>query len=72
MGKVKKGELCSIEGCDEVAVRSVSLSLINSSKLKNMLKKGNYKRAYLCKKHYKILKKESKKMREVEKLRFSS
>ena len=70
MGKIRKGELCSIEGCNEVAVRSVSLSLINSSKLKNMLKRGNYKRVYLCKKHYKMLKKESKKMREIEKLRF--
>jgi hypothetical protein len=64
MGRIKKGEKCSVEGCSEEAIRSV-----NVAKVKNAGLKVNGRRAYLCKEHYKDYKKGSKKDRQIEKWR---
>ena len=49
MGKIDKGVMCSVEGCAEVAIRSISTEMASEVKLKTM----DARRAYLCKKHYK-------------------
>ncbi|RLE50554.1 MAG: hypothetical protein DRJ21_01630 [Candidatus Methanomethylicota archaeon] len=69
MGKVKKGQLCSIVNCNERAVRSLSSSeaLNYLSKLNLKVKDSNSRRIYLCEKHYKMYKKASKKNRMFEK-----
>jgi len=65
LGRVKKGEKCSVKGCNEEAVRSLSVS-----KVKNAgLDVEGAKRAYLCKEHYKEFKKGNKKDAQIEKWR---
>jgi len=68
MGKINKGEKCSISGCDKQAVRSVSSEKANAARL-NV---GNIRRSYLCEDHYKELKKKLKKERRIEKWRWST
>ncbi|GBC75395.1 hypothetical protein HRbin06_00713 [archaeon HR06] len=66
MGRVDKGVKCSLEGCKEDAVRSLSYE-----KVSLFFKLGKKdKRVYLCKNHYKEWKKLSKKDRELERLKF--
>jgi len=69
LGRVKKGELCSIKGCRNRAVKSIS-----SVKALNVLSKLNLdvvdkggRRVYLCELHYKMFKKATKKDRLIEK-----
>ena len=70
MGKVKKGILCSIEGCTEPASRSLSKDSIGQSLNDSGLRvKGTGNRVYLCEKHYKPVKKQLKKTRKTELLR---
>ncbi len=57
MGRVSKGVICSVEGCEEQAVRSVSREKIEESKVGFKLKNPDARRVYLCKKHYKEFKK---------------
>jgi len=57
MGRVSKGEVCSVEGCEEKAVRSVSREKIEESKVGFKLKNPDSRRVYLCRKHYKEFKK---------------
>ncbi|MBL7167378.1 hypothetical protein ISS40_01770 [Candidatus Bathyarchaeota archaeon] len=64
MGKISKGTTCSVAGCDDDAVRSVSLPKAKSAGLDI-----EGKRAYLCKDHYKEFKKGSKKDKQIEKWR---
>ncbi|MQY83170.1 hypothetical protein GH157_05695 [archaeon] len=64
MGKISKGTECSVAGCDDDAVRSVSLPKAKSAGLD-----VEGKRAYLCKDHYKEFKKGSKKDKQIEKWR---
>ncbi|NQT08074.1 hypothetical protein HQ586_03275 [Candidatus Bathyarchaeota archaeon] len=64
MGKISKGTTCSVAGCDDDAVRSVSLPKAKSAGLD-----VEGKRAYLCKDHYKEFKKGSKKDKQIEKWR---
>ncbi|MHA1627079.1 MAG: hypothetical protein ACTSYT_04270 [Candidatus Asgardarchaeia archaeon] len=53
MGKIKKGELCSIEGCDEVAVRSVSLSLTDAGeKSPSVRERMNARKLYMLLVHF--------------------
>lgn len=66
MGKVSKGVKCSVEGCEERAVRSISAQRIPSG----MKIKASGRRAYLCELHWKQLKKLTKEQRRVEKLRY--
>ena len=66
MGRVAKGVKCSVTGCGEDAVRSLSTDKVNAAGLKV----GEVRRAYLCKKHYKEYKKEIKKDKMLEKWRY--
>lgn len=67
MGKIRKGVLCSISGCSERAVRSISLKDLGplTSKVKT-----EGRRAYLCNKHYKEWKRLTKTERRLQKLRY--
>jgi hypothetical protein len=64
MGRIKKGEKCTVANCDEDAVRSVTVSKAKAAGLE-----VEGKRAYLCKEHYKGYKKGSKKDKQIEKCR---
>ncbi|MDI9645014.1 MAG: hypothetical protein QFX35_07345 [Candidatus Verstraetearchaeota archaeon] len=70
MGKVKKGEGCSVSGCGNPAVRS--LSPAHASEMKqagySLSESG---RLYLCEPHYKEFKKLRSKEDRLEKWRFS-
>jgi len=68
MGRIKKGVLCSVKGCDKKAVKAVSYDAFSSANTSLPLKEKS-RRIYLCKKHYKIFKKNSKKQRIYEKWR---
>jgi len=68
MGRVAKGEKCSVVGCDNLAVRSLSNEKISSSGLKV----NEVKRVYLCKDHYKEYRKSPKikQAKKIEKWRY--
>ncbi|MGA2971561.1 MAG: hypothetical protein ABSE39_02925 [Candidatus Bathyarchaeia archaeon] len=68
MGKVAKGQQCSVVGCGAAAIRSISTEKVSHSGL-NI---GSSRRAYLCKKHYQEFKKLTRKDRQLEKWRFST
>ena len=65
MGKVGKGQKCTVTGCGNDAVRSISTEEVSRAGMKVSL--GG--RAYLCKEHYREMKKKLKKDREVERWR---
>lgn len=70
MGKVKKGELCSVSGCGNAAVRSLSPSY--SAEMKRAGYTINESaRLYLCEQHYKEFKKVHSKEDRLEKWRLS-
>jgi len=65
LGRVNKGVKCSVKGCNEEAVRSLSVA-----KVKNAgLDVETSRRVYLCKEHYKEFKKGNKKDAQIEKWR---
>ena len=66
MGKISKGINCSVKGCSEVAVRSVSKNKLAGSGLETT----SERRVYLCHNHYKELKKASKKEDDLERIRW--
>ena len=66
MGRIEKGEKCSVSGCSLEAERSISADKVKAAGLKI----GTDKRAYLCKEHYKEYKKKSKKDKQIDKWRF--
>ena len=53
MGKVSKGVICDIKGCENEAARSLSVAKVTNMSLKIQ----NKRRVYLCKNHYKDYKK---------------
>lgn len=65
MGRVDKGVKCSVEGCSERAERSLSRDKASGLRLSEV-----GRRVYLCQKHYKELKKQIKKDKDLEKLRW--
>jgi hypothetical protein len=65
VGKVGKGVKCSVSGCANEAVRSVSAE--DASRAGLRVTTGS--RSYLCKDHYKEMKKKTKKDRQVERWR---
>lgn len=67
MGKVDRGIKCSIVGCGERAVRSIASQRIPPA----MKVEGEGRRAYLCEKHYKELKKLTRAEQRVERWRHS-
>ena len=66
LGKVGKGVKCSVVSCAEDAVRSVSADDITRAGLRI----STSGRGYLCKNHYKEMKKKTKKDKQVERWRF--
>lgn len=52
--------MCSVDGCENPAVRSISLERYRESKIGLKLKE-NTKRVYLCREHYKEFKKSYRK-----------
>ncbi|RLG08001.1 MAG: hypothetical protein DRN59_00080 [Thaumarchaeota archaeon] len=67
MGKVSKGVKCSVVGCENRAVKSISAQRIPSS----MKVEAMGRRAYLCEKHWKEFKKLTKDERRIERLRYT-
>ncbi|RLG92394.1 MAG: hypothetical protein DRO36_01600 [Candidatus Hecatellales archaeon] len=66
MGKIASGVKCSVLGCNSEAVKSVS---VEKAKAGGLNVSGE-KRVYLCKTHYKQLKKNLKKEKLIEKWRY--
>ncbi|MCS7115824.1 MAG: hypothetical protein RMJ15_04990 [Nitrososphaerota archaeon] len=66
MGRVSKGEKCSVVGCGNEAKRSLSADKVRLAGL-NV---GGEKRAYLCESHYKEFKRKTKKERKIEQWRY--
>jgi hypothetical protein len=66
VGRIEKGEKCSVSGCGMEAERSISAEKVKAAGLKI----DSDKRAYLCKEHYKEYKKKSKKDKQIDKWRF--
>lgn len=67
MGKVGRGVKCSVVGCSQEAVRSISTGDISRAGLKI----STSGRGYLCKNHYKEMKKSLRKDRQVERWRMT-
>ncbi len=65
LGKVGKGIKCSVVGCGEDAIRSVSPVDVSRAGLKV----SSSGRGYLCKNHYKEMKKKLRKDKEIERWR---
>ena len=65
MGRVGKGQKCSVVNCDKEAVRSLPREKVSSAGLKV----DGEKRSYLCREHYKEYKKGSKKDKLLEQWR---
>lgn len=65
MGRVAKGAKCTVTGCSNDAIRSLSSDRV----MEAGLKVGESRRAYLCREHYKEFKKATKKDRTLEKWR---
>ncbi len=65
MGKVAKGIKCTVTGCSEDAVRSISPEDVSKAGLK-VSASG---RGYLCKNHYKELKRKLRKDKKIERWR---
>jgi len=64
MGRVRRGTNCSVNGCEDEAVRSVS---VPKAKAAGLDVEG--RRAYLCREHYKEYKRGSREDRRIERWR---
>ncbi len=67
MGRIDKGQKCSVSGCGREAVRSLSSDKVKAAGLN--VSSGE-KRAYICKEHYKEYKKKTKKDKTIDKWRY--
>lgn len=67
MGKIDKGVTCSVSGCKNPAVRSISRSQLSGSGLSVG---GDGRRVYLCHDHSREWKKGTKKDRTAERARW--
>ena len=65
LGKIDKGQKCTVRNCGKDAVRSVS---VPKAKAAGLDVEG--KSAYVCEEHYKQFKKGNKKSDQIEKWRF--
>ena len=66
LGRIEKGEKCTISGCSREAARSLSADKVKAAGLSV----GSDKRAYICKEHYKEFKKKTKKDKTLDKWRY--
>ncbi|MFQ5819107.1 MAG: hypothetical protein ACE5I5_03895 [Candidatus Heimdallarchaeota archaeon] len=72
-----KDASCSVENCTNTAIRSLSKKRILEAAEKLGLKivtarSGRARRAYLCKAHYKQIKKELRNKEKLERMRYGS
>jgi hypothetical protein len=67
LGKIDKGVTCSVSGCKETAVKSISRSQLTGSGLSVG---GDGRRVYLCHDHAKAWRKSTKKDRDAERARW--
>jgi len=67
VGRIDKGQKCSVSGCGGEAVRSITADKVKAAGLKVST---DEKRAYVCKEHYKEYKKKTKKDKTLDKWRF--
>ncbi len=70
MGRIKKGEICSVVGCNNPAVKSISHNEFLSVQT-NLSVDIKGSKVYLCKDHYKVFKKAIKSIKRLEKWRLS-
>ncbi len=66
LGKISKGAKCNVVGCAQKAVRSVS----PDSAVQAKMDIRGARRAYLCRAHYREMKKRLRKDRQIERWRF--
>ncbi len=66
MGRIAKGQRCSVVGCSAPAVRSLPADKVASAGLD--VEGG--RRAYLCEKHYREYKRRTRKERRLERWRY--
>jgi hypothetical protein len=66
LGRIEKGEKCTVSGCSREAARSLSADKVKAAGLSV----GKDKRAYICKEHYKEYKKKTKKDKTLDKWRY--
>jgi hypothetical protein len=66
LGRIAKGEKCSVVGCNKEAMKSLATEKV----AKTGLKVGNGRRSYLCKEHYKEYKKATKNDKKLQKWRW--
>ncbi|MGA7369167.1 MAG: hypothetical protein WBX01_08555 [Nitrososphaeraceae archaeon] len=69
MGRVDKGIACSVQGCDQIGLRSMSGS--KAAMAIDLMVDSSSKRIYLCRQHYKDWKKATKEDRENERARWA-
>jgi len=67
LGRIDKGQKCSVAGCSREAARSISADKVKTAGLNVSSKE---KRAYICKEHYKEFKKKTKKDKTLDKWRY--
>ncbi len=67
VSKMTEGKTCSVVGCGAPAVKSISREKMKGVDLQ-VSSKG--RRIYLCKEHYKIYKKQRKKIEKYERMRW--
>ncbi len=67
LGRIEKGENCSVSGCHNEAARSLSADKVKAAGLSVSTTE---KRAYICKEHYKEFKKKTKKDKTLDKWRY--
>jgi hypothetical protein len=67
VGRIDKGQKCSVSGCGGEAARSITADKVKAAGLKVST---DEKRAYICKEHYKEYKKKTKKDKTLDKWRF--
>jgi thymidine kinase len=69
LGRIDKGQKCSVVGCSREAERSIP---VDKARAAGLNVGSGEKRAYLCKEHYKEYKKKSKKDKTLEKWRYGT
>jgi hypothetical protein len=66
LGKISKGEKCSVKGCVKEAIRSLPIDDVTAAGIEV----HGTRRVYLCRDHYKQYKKSAKKEQMVDKWRY--
>lgn len=69
LGRIDKGVKCSVSACGMLAIRSLSTDKARAAGLNVS---SSEKRVYVCREHYKVFKKKTKKDKTVDKWRFSA